>query len=397
MTVPYRLAVVNSHPIQYFAPLYAYLNRDTILNVTALYCSDFSLRGAIDPGFKQEVTWDVDLLKGYQSIFLGQQAKRRTPGGFWSLVCPQVWREIRSGQYDAVLLHGYNYAVNVLALLAAKVQGIPVFMRSETHLGLRRSGWKRWVRDAVLSIVYRLVDGFLAIGTANRAYYRALGVPDERIFDVPYTVDNERFVSAAALSPAQRFEARKTYCLPADRPIVLYASKFMRRKHPDDVIRAMAILRDRHHAATLFMVGTGEMEQELRDLAKELSLEDVVFGGFINQTELPRVFSVSDIFVLPAENEPWGLIVNEAMCAGIPIVISQEVGCVPDLVKDGENGYHTVTADVGSLATAIEKLLTDGDRRRRMGASSLNLIKNWSYEQCRQGILTAFQKSIKSS
>ena len=133
------------------------------------------------------------------------------------------------------------------------------------------------------------------------------------------------------------------------------------------------------------------------DLAKELSLEDVVFGGFINQTELPRVFSVSDIFVLPAENEPWGLIVNEAMCAGIPIVISQEVGCVPDLVKDGENGYHTVTADVGSLATAIEKLLTDGDRRRRMGASSLNLIKNWSYEQCRQGILTAFQKSIKSS
>jgi len=395
MNRAFRLAVVNSHPIQYFAPLYANLSRDPALEVTALYCSDFSLRGAIDPGFKQAVTWDVDLLSGYRSVFLGENAKQRIPAGFWSLICPQVWPEIRSGHYDAVLLHGYNYAVNILALLAAKTKKLPVLMRSETHLGLHRDGWKRWIRDAMLSIAYRFVDGFLAIGKANRAYYRALGVPDNKIFDVPYTVDNDRFIAAAALAPEQRGQVRKKYGLPIDEPVVLYASKFMRRKHPDDVIRAVARLRDEGHIATLFMVGTGEMEHELRDLTSSLAIRNVVFGGFLNQAELPNVFAASDIFVLPSENEPWGLIVNEVMCAGIPVVVSDEVGCVPDLVKDGVNGYHMKAGDIGSLATALEKLLADASLRQRMGAAGLAIMRGWSYEQGRQGITAALRQCVQ--
>lgn len=395
MSRTFRLAVVNSHPIQYFAPLYAFLNRDPILEVIALYCSDFSLRGAIDPGFKQVVTWDVDLLTGYRSVFLGENAKQRTPAGFWSLICPRVWPEIRGGHYDAVLLHGYNYAVNVLALLAAKTKGLPVLMRSETHLGLERTGWKRWIRDAVLSIAYHFVDGFLAIGTANRVYYRSLGVTDDKIFDVPYTVDNNRFITAATIAPEQRAEVRKKYGLPVDGPVVLYASKFMRRKHPDDVIRAMATLRDKGLKATLFMVGTGELEQDLRDLAISLGTDNVVFGGFINQAELPKVYAASDIFVLPSENEPWGLIVNEVMCASIPVVVSDEVGCVPDLVKDGVNGYHIKAGDIGSLAMALEKLLADEPLRRRMGAASLSIMSGWGYEQCRQGITAALRQCVQ--
>ncbi len=133
MNRAFRLAVVNSHPIQYFAPLYAYLSRDPALQVTALYCSDFSLRGAIDPGFKQAVTWNVDLLTGYRSVFLGENAKQRIPTGFWSLICPEVWAEIRSGRYDAVLLHGYSYAVNILALLASKTKRLPVLLAAAEY------------------------------------------------------------------------------------------------------------------------------------------------------------------------------------------------------------------------------------------------------------------------
>lgn len=392
MSRPLHLAVVNSHPIQYFAPLYAHLSRDETLRVSALYCSDFSLRGAVDPGFKQAVTWDVDLLTGYRSVFLGDSAKRRSPAGFWSLICPEVWHEIRTGDYDAVLLHGYSYAVNILAFLAAKTRGLPVLMRSETHMGLHREEWKRWTRDALLRNAYRFVDGFLSIGTANRAYYRALGVPDSKIFDVPYTVDNDRFIAAATLSPEERAQVRRKHGLPVERPVVLYASKFMRRKHPDDVIRAMARVRDEGHVATLFMVGAGEMESELRALASSLALDNVVFGGFINQAELPKVYAAADIFVLPSENEPWGLIVNEVMCAGVPLVVSDEVGCVPDLVKDGVNGYHMKAGDVGSVAAAIEKLLADPKSRERMGEASLSIIRGWSYEQCRQGIMTALRQ-----
>ena len=213
---------------------------------------------------------------------------------------------------------------------------------------------------------------------------------------MPYTVDNERFIAAAALSPEQRAEIRKKYGLPVDRLVVLYASKFMRRKHPDDVIRAMARLRDKGHAATLFMVGAGEMEHELRDLATSLAVDNVVFGGFINQADLPKVFAASDIFVLPSENEPWGLIVNEVMCAGLPVVVSREVGCVPDLVKDGVNGYHIKPGDIGSLAAALEKLLADDSLRQRMGAASLSIVGGWSYEQCRHGITAALRQCVQS-
>ena len=392
-----RIAVINTHPIQYFAPLYAYLNRDPDIEITALYCSNFSLRGEFDSGFKQTVAWDVDLMSGYDAVFLGDAASRRNPAGFWSLICLEVWREVRSGKYDAIWLNGYNYAVYLIAFVAAKTKGLPVFMRSETHLGLRRPRWKRWLRDSVLSIVYRWINGFFVIGSANRAYYRSLGVPQDKIFDVPYTVDNERFISASELTAEQRADVRKEYGLPADKPVVLFASKFMPRKHPADVIRAMERLWNQGLSASLFMVGSGELDQDLRDLSTSLGIMDsVVFGGFINQAALPRVYAGCDVFVLPSENEPWGLIVNEAMCAGLPVVVSSEVGCVYDLVKDGDNGYRISSGSITSLETALEKILTDEERRHRMGEASLSIIQGWSYEQCRKGIAQAVESGLKN-
>ena len=152
-----RIAVLNSHPIQYFAPLYAYLNAAPDLDVTALYLSDFSIRGGRDAGFGQDVKWDLDLLAGYRSVFLGDAARTREPAGFWSLVAPQVWNELRSGRYDVVWLHGHNYAANLIALMAAKTAGLPVMMRGETHLGLPCHGIKSILRRPLMGALYRCV------------------------------------------------------------------------------------------------------------------------------------------------------------------------------------------------------------------------------------------------
>jgi glycosyltransferase involved in cell wall biosynthesis len=152
--------------------------------------------------------------------------------GFWSLVAPQVWNELRSGRYDVVWLHGHNYAANLIALMAAKAAGLPVLMRGETHLGLPCSGIKSVVRRPVMSVLYGCCDRLLAIGSANAAYYRAMGVPDKKIFVVPYSVDNDRFVQSASLTAEQRAEVRKRYNVPTDRPCVPYAAKFTLRKRP---------------------------------------------------------------------------------------------------------------------------------------------------------------------
>jgi glycosyltransferase involved in cell wall biosynthesis len=296
---------------------------------------------------------------------------------------------VRSGKYDAVVLHGYNYAAYVIAFLAAKSKGIPVMLRSETHLGLSRKKWKQRLRDGVLSVVYRHVDGFLSIGSANRAYYRSLGLPESRIFNVPYTVDNERFINAARLSHEERVSARRRLSLPGTGVVILFASKFMRRKRPDDVLRAAEALRNMGLQFTILMIGAGEMEAELKKLAASLKLDNIIFGGFVNQAELPRVYAACDIFVFPSENEPWGLIVNEVMCAGLPVVVADRVGCVPDLVKEGVNGYLMQAGNVQSLVRALSRLISDDDLRVRMGRESLRLIRNWSYEQCRLGIRNA--------
>lgn len=387
----YKIAVLNSHPIQYFAPLYAYLSRSEQIEVTALYCSDISLRGGTDPGFKRTVKWDVDLLSGYRPIFLGKRAKTRVPDGFFSLICPEVWREITTGDYDALWIHGYAHAVNVIAVVAAKYKGIPVFVRSETHLGLQRSGWKRALRDRILSVAYRFVDGFLSIGSGNRQYYESLGIESTRIFDVPYTVDNERFIQSSTLSAAARNSIRSKYGLDLNFPVVVYASKFIPRKHPDDLVMAFSALQQEGISASLLLVGTGIMEGELRQMVKSLELRNVVFAGFANQSELPSIFGASDVFVLPSENEPWGLIVNEAMCAGLPVIVSAEVGCVQDLIDDGINGCHIPAGDVGSLVTSLRTVLGNECLRKSMGRRAQERISKWSFEQCRIGVMRSLK------
>jgi glycosyltransferase involved in cell wall biosynthesis len=384
-----RLAVVTSHPIQYATPLYAYLNRDPELEVTVLFCSDISLRGAEDPGFGRPVAWDVDLLHGYTAVFLGERASARSKAGFWSLVCPELILELRKSRYDVVWIHGQQFAAYVLAFALAKLQGIPVMTRADSHLGLSRTRLRKHMRNLVLSLQYRFIDRFLAVGTSNHDYYRALGVPEERIFRVPFSVDNERFMAASTLTDEQRAEVRASFGVYDERPILLYASKLLPRKHPDDLLRAAALLGARGYLVHVLIVGSGSMGAELEALASELRLDNVSFIGFVNQSELPRIYASSDVFVLPAENEPWALVVNEVMCAGLPVVLGATVGCVPDLVKEGANGFTCIAGEPASLASALEPLVRDAALRRRMGNESRRRISEWGYEQCRQGIRAA--------
>jgi glycosyltransferase involved in cell wall biosynthesis len=389
-TGPTRVAVLNSHPIQYFAPLYSYLNAAPDLDVTALYLSDVSIRGGRDIEFGQDVKWDLDLLAGYRSVFLGDAARTREPRGFWSLIAPQVWNEVRSGRYDVVWLHGHNYAANLLALMAAKTAGLPVMMRGDTHLGLPCYGIKSILRRPVIGALYSCCDRLLAVGSANAAYYRAMGVPDKKIFILPYSVDNYRFVHAANLTDKERVEVRGRYNVPTDRPSVLYAAKFTQRKRPFDLLEAARRLKVKMHCPfTVVMAGSGELEEKLRAFCAEHALDNVVLTGFINQSDLPGLYAASDVFVLPAENEPWGLAVNEAMCARLPVVVSREVGCVADLVRDGVNGYTPAAGDVAGLTQALQRLIEDEGLRRRQGRASLARILQWDYRQCLDGIRSA--------
>lgn len=385
-----RVAVLNTHPIQYFAPLYRYITDNAAeIDLTALYCSDYSLRGAVDTGFSRVVTWDVDLLEGYKHRYLGARATKRTPRGFWSLWVPEIWSELRRERYDVLWLHGYGYIVCWLALLAAKSSGTKVMFRGETHMSLIRPNWRRRIRDAVLRRVFRSIDAFLAIGSRNRDYYLAMGVAPEKIHLVPYSVDNDRFISAARISGAERLGIRVEMGFDADIPVILYASKSIPRKYPDTLVRAVTALQARGKRLGLCMVGSGPMDAELKSLAESLGTRDMKFRGFVNQSELPRVYAACDVFVLAAESEPWGLVVNEVMCAALPVIITPDVGCAEDLVIDGGNGRKVPAGNVDALAAAIDSIIQSPDVRRDMGSRSRDRILQWGYRECVQGLLLA--------
>jgi glycosyltransferase involved in cell wall biosynthesis len=386
-----RIAVLNSHPIQYFAPLYSYINAAKAgLDVTALYLSDYSISGGRDEDFGREVEWDIDLLAGYGSVFLGGRGKHRAPKGFWSLFAPKIWTELRSGKYDALWLHGHNYASNLLGLLAAKSASMHVLMRGETHLGCSRSSLKSLIRRPLIGSLYSVCDGLLAIGTANTEFYKAMGVPNRKIFLTPYAVDNDRFIRASRLTTERRREVRAKLGISAEAPAILFAAKFTERKRPFVLIEAAAALRRAtERQFDIVMVGSGELEVEMRALCARHGLKNAVFPGFINQAELPSIYGACDIFVLPSVEEPWGLAVNEAMCAKLAVVVSREVGCARDLVIDGVNGFAPRADDTHGFCQALKRLVEDDALRQRFGEASLAQIEHWGYRECLDGLRQA--------
>jgi glycosyltransferase involved in cell wall biosynthesis len=248
---------------------------------------------------------------------------------------------------------------------------------------------KLQLRKLAMGTLYARLDGMLAIGSANAAFYRAMGVPGHRIFLTPYTVDNARFMEAAQLTREERTDIRLKLGVADDRPIVLYSAKFDARKCPQDVLRAAAQLNAEGAIFQLAMIGSGALDAELRTMADSLGMQNVDFHGFVNQSAMPRIYGACDIFVLPSRDEPWGLAINEAMCAELPIVASAEIGCVPDLVKNDVNGYTFAAGDISGLSTALGRLIGDANLRRKMGAASRDIVSRWSFAEVREGLSMA--------
>ena len=397
----WRVAYLVSHPIQYQAPLLRHLAERSALDVTTLFLSDHSLGSFHDPGFDREVEWDVDLLSGYRHRFLPAF------GATDRLSLLRPWTRgiegaLASGEFDALWLHGYAHQAHLRAIRAARRARIPVLLRGESLLlGRRTSGFGPWLRDRLLPHVLRRVDGCLAIGRANRAFYRDQGVPADRIFDAPYVVDNGRFAAQALAARPAREALRAELELDPERPIVLYASKLSERKRPLDVIAAVERLgrEQPERAPYLLLIGDGPLRSEVRRTvaAAERRLRRSTFRrlGFVNQTELPRYLDLCDALCLPSSYEPWGLVVNEAMAAGRPVVVSDHVGSGLDLVEEGRTGAVHAVGDVDGLAAALWRVVASRDQARRLGAAAAARVAEFDFAAVGRGLTTALETLLE--
>ncbi len=308
---------------------------------------------------------------------------------------------MEQGGFDAVWVHGYHTATQLRAILSASVLRIPVLLRAESTLADRPRGNTRLLaKTGFFAFLRRHVRAALPIGTANARYWRHYLGTDFPLFPMPYAVDNAFFQQRAKDAEAARGALREQLQLTPGRPVVLFASKLQERKRCGDLIAAVRLLGEAAEESArpyLLIVGDGEARARLEGEAAthpDARSSDIRFLGFRNQTELPRFFDLCDVFVLPSVDEPWGLVVNEAMNAGRAVVVSDAVGCQEDLVRDGENGFVFPVGDVEALAGALRRVLERPERAQAMGRESRRIIDYWSFEQDVDGLWSALRSCV---
>jgi len=351
---------------------------------------------SVDPQFGAPVEWDVPLLEGYDHAFLPNWSPREHTRGYWSLINPVIVRELRRGRFDALWVHSYSYPTNLMAIAGARLSRTPVLYRTESSLTydtlVRRPWWLRAAKHVALRLLFAQASAFLAIGTRNREFYRAWGVPDERIFLVPYTVDNESFAEHTRPYRAERRALRAELGIPPDAVVILFAAKLIEEKRPFFLLQAYDQLRDCRNSA-LLMVGDGALRPQLEEFVRDRHLPRVHFLGFCNQSEMSKYYALSDVFVRPdgIYIGDWGLTVNEAMACGLAVVATDLIAASRDLVRDGENGLLVKFGDITDLAGALRSLVTNPARCAAMGRRSEEIISRWSYDQCIEGLLAALE------
>jgi glycosyltransferase involved in cell wall biosynthesis len=352
-----RIGFLVSHPIQYYAPIFRELAGRCEL--TVFFAHRQTAEQQARAGFGVAFDWDVDLLSGYDSRFLVNVARQPSTDRFTGCDTPGVADEIARGRFDAFVVPGWALRTYWQAVRACRRLGVPVLARGDSQLGSQRNSAIRIAKAVAFSHLLRRFDGFLYVGQRNREYLLHYGVPAERLFFSPHCVDNEAFAAASSGIHRQPGQRR-----------VLFVGKLIGRKHPADLLHAVARLRDK--PVQIAFAGAGELEPELRKIAAASSVH-ADFMGFVNQSELPAVYASADVLVLPSDGqETWGLVVNEAMACGIPAVVSDAVGCGPDLIEPGRTGATFPLGDVAALASAIENVLSfDGEPTRRHLAAKM--------------------------
>jgi glycosyltransferase involved in cell wall biosynthesis len=383
----HRLAIVLSHPVQYYSPWFRWLRANTALEFRVFYLWEFGVTTRRDPQFGTAFQWDVDLLGGYDSEFVPNVARDPGTHHFGGLDNPTLTARLAAWSPDAILLFGYNWRSHQRALWWARRRGVPLLFRGDSHL-LGRTGLPLF-RRLLLRILYRQFAAITYVGAANRDYFRALDVPDARLFFAPHSVNAAHFdpTDPAARAAADRLRAELGL---AGKRVVLFAGKFSAAKQPVELLQAFQQVATPGDA--LVFVGDGAEKARLQELAAGQPSTCVRFLPFANQSEMPARYLLADIFVLPSRGhyETWGLAVNEAMHLGVPCLVSDRVGCQRDLVTPGETGWVFAATEPAALAGALAAALrTPPDELRRLGRNALATAGRYTYQQTSDGLLAA--------
>jgi glycosyltransferase involved in cell wall biosynthesis len=382
-----RLLVIASHVIQYFAPLYRALAKAPGVSLTVLFRSSKGLKPYRDAQFGKTFQWDVPLVDGYRASFLSDLTPEGIPVRSMRHRLQHVIEAV--SQNDAVLLASLLTVEEQAAFWTAKLRGRRLLYRSESNRLSSRPWHREFARAPIIRSVFKAVDAGLYIGARNREYLSYHGIPDDRLFFAPYSVDNDYFQTQALRFKQEVPQIRERFGLSMQSPVILFSGKLIAKKQPLLLLEAFKRVRQEVPCQLLF-AGDGDLRRVVEEAIRGQVIPDVRLAGFLNQSEMPRAYAAADLLVLPSgEFETWGLVVNEAMCFGLPAIVSDRVGSASDLVSDGVTGYVVPFESVDALVGAIRKTVGDESLRRRMGQQCVQRVNDYSIAHTVAGIRSA--------
>ena len=379
----YKVAIVAPTPVYYHAPLYRLLYISLQIDLMVYYCSNETLSGieikkmyGADARFESQ----EELLSGYQFKFLKNRSfdpsYMKWPLG---LINIDIYKEIKDGRYDAVILQSWTNLTWWIAFFACLIHKVPVlFMTDENILSKKaKPTWKKALKRMVVgNFLFKFTAGFLTAGLANEALYKHFGVPEKKLMRMYFSWGYERFLYRAQEIKSQREQIRRELGIEEHDFVMLFVGRLSHEKNPFMLLDADNLVNHPHKK--LFFAGDGPLKPMLKQYIKDLNIKCVYFAGFQNRTTLPNFYTMADVFILPSIYEPWGIVINEAMCFSLPIVASDRVGAAVDLVHSGSNGYVFSAQDTKQLVVSIENLAAQSpEERKAFGDESFKIISEW--------------------
>ncbi len=389
------LAVVETHPIQYHAPVYRALQQQFGVPVTAIYGSDFSLAGYRDAEFGEVIAWDTDLVSGYTSLFLS----RVKSGGATSVenvTAAGLDRALLRSDPAAVMIVGYSPRFHRDAFRGARRARKPILFRGETTDGARKRGhFQEWVRRRALSWFYRRCSKLLYVGERSLDHFCRVGCDPAKLIFSPYCVDTAAFACREADRVNLRDKWRSDLGIGEDQIALVFSGKLARHKGPQVVLQAAKLLPERiRQRVVVLFVGSGELGASLAERANEEPHVKTILVGFQNQTQLSPYYHAGDLLVLSSV-EKWGLVVNEALHHGLPCVVSDSVASASDLIVPGRTGEVCAQGSDSSLAEAIQRCLPwiGGVETRAYCRAH---VAHYSVEVAAQGVAEAYEAVVRA-
>jgi glycosyltransferase involved in cell wall biosynthesis len=392
--VKHRLGILATHPIQYFSPWYRALAAHPEIDLQVYYACRQTVQGQAAAGFGIPFEWDQPLLEGYRYKFLTNIARHPSPEHFFGCDTPAITEAIIRERFSAFLVSGWSVRSFWQAIRACWKTGTPILVRGDSHLGTRRSWAKRAIKFPFYRWFIPRFDGYLVVGRRAKEYFLHYGASERKMTNVPHAVDNRFFAESSARFSAERGRWRRDWGIPEDAVVFLYVGKLIPVKRPMDFLQAFQKTgAGRSPRLWGLVAGDGPLRPEMERFAVEHQLP-VRFSGFLNQGDISKAYAASDALVLPG-SETWGLAANEAMACGLPVLVSDQTGCGPDLAVSGQTGEVYPCGDVRKLSEMMQELAVHPDRLLRMGESALKKIEDYSIERAVQGTVAALNRLWK--